>query len=125
MVAAAGLRPVTASQEGRSVIAGDNAAPFRVSVIRSGPRAVVRLTGKLDYATAPDLEGALEDLLAMGLTDLVVVEAGQLTFSDVIGAGLLIDAADRLAPHGRLVVRDACREVARLLTALGHPELVD
>jgi anti-anti-sigma factor len=107
------------------VIAGDNATPFRLSVVRSGIRAVVRLTGELDCATAPELETALADLAAHDPPRIVIVEAGGLTFADVVGLGLIIDTAQRLAPAGQVRVRDASRQVARVLTLLGHAALLD
>lgn len=105
--------------------AGFDAMPFRVSVVRSGDRAVVRLAGELDCASAPELERALGELLAGNRPSVVVVEAGRLSFTDVVGAGLLIDTADRLAPAGQLVIRDAGRQVTRVLTLLERTDLLD
>jgi anti-sigma B factor antagonist len=112
-------------QEGLAVTSGYDAMPFRVSVVRSGHRAVVRLSGELDCATAPELEAALADLTRADRPRVVVVEAAGLTFADVVGLGLLIDTAARLAPDGRLRVRGATPQVARVLTLLGQGELLD
>jgi anti-anti-sigma factor len=106
------------------VIAGNDTMPFRVSVVRSGDRAVVRLAGELDCASAPELERALAELLVDKRPTVVVVDATRLTFTDVVGAGLLIDTADRLAPSGKLVVRDAGRQVVRVFTLLERAELL-
>ena len=99
--------------------------PFRVSVVRSGNRAVIRLAGDLDCATAPELEAALAELTGRDRPRSVVVEAAELTFADVVGLGLLIDTAVRLEPSGQLRVRGASRQVARVLTLLGHAHLLD
>ena len=107
------------------MIAGDDAMPFRVSVVRSGIRAVVRLAGELDCATAPELEAALAGLTGHNAPRIVIVEVGALTFADVVGLGLIIDTAQRLAPSGQLRVRDASRQVARVLSLLGHAALLD
>ena len=104
---------------------GYDALPFRVSVVRSGNRAVVRLAGDLDCATAPELEAALADLTGKDRPRVVTVEAAELTFADVVGLGLLIDTAVRLEPSGHLRVRGASRQIARVLTLLGHAHLVD
>ncbi len=104
---------------------GYDATPFRVSVVRSGKRAVVRLAGELDCATAPELETALLDLTGPDQPRVVVVDAAELTFADVVGLGLLIDTSVRLEPSGQLRVRAASRQVARVLTLLGHAHLVD
>jgi anti-anti-sigma factor len=107
------------------VTAGYDASPFRVSVVRSGDRAVVRLVGELDCASAPELQRAFDDLLSSDDPTLVVIEASRLTFTDVVGAGLLIDTSDRLAPRAKLVVRDAGRQLTRVLTLLEREDLLD
>lgn len=104
---------------------GYDATPFRVSVVRSGKRAVVRLAGELDCATAPQLQTALLDLTGPDRPRVVVVDAAELTFADVVGLGLLIDTSVRLEPSGQLRVRAASRQVARVLTLLGHAHLLD
>ena len=104
--------------------AGYDAMPFRVSVVRAGRRAVVRITGELDCATAPGLERAFADLLADGRPDLVI-DAAELAFTDVVGAGVLIDAAEQLAPSGQLTIRNAGGQLVRVLTLLGYPRLLD
>lgn len=105
--------------------AGYDATAFRVSVVRSGQRAVVRLVGDLDCATAPELEAALAELIGRDQPRRVVVEAGGLTFADVVGLGLLIDTAVRMEPSGQLRVRGASRQVAKVLTLLGHAHLLE
>ena len=104
--------------------AGDDAVPFRVSVVRSGRQAVVRPVGELDCASAPQLERAFDELLSDERPTVVVVEADRLTFTDVVGAGLLIDTADQLAPTGHLVVRDAGHQLTRVLTLLERADLL-
>ena len=104
--------------------AGYDAIPFRVSVVRSGPRALVRLTGELDVATAPELEEAIENLLDTDRPEVVVVDAVNLAFADVVGLGILLETAARLKPHGHLEIRGAGRQLTRVVTLLGHPELI-
>lgn len=105
--------------------AGYDAMPFGVSVVRSGLRAVVRLTGELDCATAPQLAAALADLVGPDQPRVVIVDGSALTFADVVGLGIIIDTAMRLEPTGQLRVRQATRQVARVLTLLGYAHLLD
>ena len=104
--------------------AGYDAIPFRVSVVRSGPHAVIRLDGELDVATAPQLEAVIEDLLGAEPPEHVVIDAVRLAFADVIGLGILLETAERLQPRGRLEIRGAGRQLTRVVTLLGHPELI-
>lgn len=104
--------------------AGYDPIPFRVSVVQSGRRAVIRLAGELDVATAPQLEAVIEDLLRTDPPELVVVDAVRLTFADVIGLGILLETAARLQPDGHLEIRGAGRQLTRVVSLLGHPELI-
>jgi len=106
------------------VTAGYDPTPFRVSVMRSGRRARVRIVGELDVATAPELEAALDELISSDPPELVVVEAGGLGFADVVGLGVLIDANDRLAPEGQLLLHEPARQIVRVLDLLGQTKLL-
>ena len=104
--------------------AGYDPTPFRVSVMRSGRRARVQIAGELDVATAPELEAALDGLISSDPPDLIVVEAGALAFADVVGLGVLIDANDRLAPEGHLLLHEPARQIVRVLDLLGQKKLL-
>lgn len=105
--------------------AGGVILPFRVSVIRADGHAVLRLSGELDCASAPELEAALGNVLRTGPPHTIVVEASALRFADVVGIGVLIDTAQQLAPAGRLQIRGAGRQIVRLLDLLGHSDLLE
>ena len=104
--------------------AGYDPTPFRVSVVRSGREARVRLTGELDVATAPELEAALEGLIEPDPPELVIVEAADLSFADVVGLGILIETNERLAPEGRLRLHEPARQIVRVLDLLDQHELI-
>ena len=104
--------------------AGYDPMPFRVSVVRTGRHAMVRLTGELDVATAPELEAALENLIEPDPPELVIVEAADLSFADVVGLGILIEANERLAPEGRLRLHEPARQIVRVLDLLDQTDLI-
>jgi len=92
---------------------------LRTSVSRDGERAVVRLVGELDVAAEPRLRARLRDLLEPGRPTPVrhvVVDAAQLTFLDLAGLRVLVDADTALRRRGgSLVLRAPSRRVRRLL----------
>ena len=59
-------------------------------------RTVVRLEGELDAYTAPRLVACFDDLLAEGVTDLVV-DLGRVSFIDSTGLGVLVNAYNAAA----------------------------
>src|SRR3982750_1330545 len=64
---------------------------FDMRSIVEGGRARVKVTGEVDLFTAPELKGALRDLIADGATDLTV-DLRAATFLDSTGISALFGA---------------------------------
>lgn len=91
---------------------------LRVSVERSDDAAVVRLDGELDCATAPDVERVLSEILMSEQPPRrIYVDADRLAFVDVSGLAPLVQASRRL-PDGELQLRNARRQVVRVIRLL-------
>jgi anti-sigma B factor antagonist len=73
---------------------------LRVSVIAEGADTMVRVSGELDLATAPELERALDGIQAPA--GRVVLDLRELSFSDAIGLRVIEAASRRLGE--RLIV---------------------
>jgi anti-anti-sigma factor len=101
---------------------GDNSAVplFRVSVMRTGDTAVLRLEGELDCAGAPQLAAVLARLM----TDpeqppsTIIADAGQLSFVDIAGLEPLVDARRKLPPGCVLRVRNVGQQAAKVIRLL-------
>jgi anti-anti-sigma factor len=90
---------------------------LRVSMVDDGGRALLRVEGELDCATAPELEAVIARLWSGRIPTRVVVDAADLTFVDVAGIRPLLDLRRRLPPGG-VQVRNARRQVVRVLRLL-------
>lgn len=101
-------------------MSGPQALPLlRVSSERAGDSVVVRLEGELDCATAPTLDNALNEVLASSPPPrCVYVDADRLSFVDVSGLGPLLNAAKRLPAGSHLQLRNARRQVVRVVRLL-------
>src|SRR4051812_50123508 len=64
---------------------------FDMRSMVEGGRARVKVTGEVDLFTAPELKGALRDLIADGATDLTV-DLRAATFLDSTGISALFGA---------------------------------
>ena len=62
-----------------------------IHTVALNDRTVVRLEGELDASTAPRLVACFDDLLARGVTD-IVVDLGRVSFIDSTGLGVLVNA---------------------------------
>jgi anti-anti-sigma factor len=87
--------------------------------MRTDDRAVVRLDGELDIASADELDEALRSLTdtTQAAPRQIIVDAEQLTFVDASGLGPLL-AAVRRCPPGTVRMRGARPSVLRVLTLL-------
>lgn len=102
--------------DGRAVLEPN----FGVTVASEDGRAVVRVCGEVDLATAPQLKRALDQALAVSRRDArghpVVVEVSGVTFLDACGLGVLAGAAMRARRRGSaLILRDASRRIMQVL----------
>ncbi|MBV9292324.1 MAG: STAS domain-containing protein [Frankiales bacterium] len=96
--------------------------PLRLSVVQTGDTAVLRAEGELDYATAPELERRLSEVLADPRPKRILVDAEGLSFADVSGLDPLIRQAMSLGP-GVIRIRNAPRPVARVIRLLDMADL--
>lgn len=95
---------------------------FSVKVRRDGAAAVVVVSGELDLASGPELEGQL-DQLAGPDTKLVVVDLRQLDFMDSTGLSIIVRAHQRLAGQGcEMGLVRGSQQVQRLLDLTGVAE---
>jgi anti-sigma B factor antagonist len=97
--------------------------PFSVDVdvpadVGAGSAPLVKVTGELDFLTAPRLRSALLEVLA-GHPGDVVVDLTATTFMDSIGMSVLIQAAQRLRAESAALELRPRREVRKVLDVAG------
>ena len=79
-----------------------------------GPVRVVELSGDLDVAGAPTLQGAMQEIIDNG-GQHVVVDLGAVPFMDSSGLGVLVAAHRRMgAVGGRLALAGAGPALAKV-----------
>jgi anti-anti-sigma factor len=92
---------------------------LQVSVARSGDAATIRLDGELDIATAGQVEEAIGCLLESDPPPRrIVVDADRLAFVDASGLAPIARAAHRLPGGGSIQLRNAPRQVVRVVRLL-------
>jgi anti-anti-sigma factor len=101
-------------------VAAADAPALRITSESEGTRAVLRVAGELDLATADQLRDRIRALLGResAVTELVLDLAG-LEFLDVTGLGALLEARRKLAAIGAtLTLRRPRPMVVRMLDLL-------
>jgi anti-sigma B factor antagonist len=99
------------------------APEFAVAAGRHGPAAVVRVSGELDLATAPQLQAAIAGL-EPGYDELVV-DLSACSFFASSGISILLEENARGASDGfRLVVVKAPHEVQRIFDLTSLDEMI-
>jgi anti-anti-sigma factor len=92
---------------------------------RNGSRRTLFVTGELDVATAPVLEGAVDGALDGHGGELCLDFSG-LKFMDSTGALAVMHAHDKaVSLGGRLVILSPARVVRRVLELMGLDRVVD
>ena len=98
---------------------GESRAQFLCNVHPSGARIVVEARGEVDIGNVATLDELLHHVLGLGVPRLVI-DVRAVTFLDVGGARVLLEAGERAAASGTacsLVLTEG--PVARLLRLLG------
>jgi anti-sigma B factor antagonist len=72
--------------------------PFSIENHQAGPRHTLVLRGELDMASAPALEGTLQELCEGGAQELVV-DLSQLTFMDSTGLNAILKSRTLCEEH--------------------------
>jgi anti-sigma B factor antagonist len=101
------------------------AETFSAKVIGLEGDSLLVLAGELDLATAPELAGVIDQLVAQGPRD-VALDLSGLSFIDSSGIAVLVDAQHRLTEQGRhLSIRAARRSALRVFEIAGLVEFLD
>ncbi len=106
---------------------GPTPAPLLLDLHRQGPdAAVVHVCGELDRATAPTLASCVNELLDTGSRcTTLVIDLTAMTFLDLGGLNLLLDAHQQAAARGTTFGLAGCgRQVLRILEITKTTELV-
>ncbi|MGD0270087.1 MAG: STAS domain-containing protein [Candidatus Sulfotelmatobacter sp.] len=86
-------------------IATPSSSNLTISVDRAGSDAVVRLSGRVDVDSSPDLREALRTLLSTeGLPESITVDLADVSYIETSGIATVIEAL-RTARHHRIDFR--------------------
>ncbi len=94
-----------------------------INTEKTGGTLTVRLAGRLDTVTAPDLEKALETLTD-GAT-LLVFDLKELTYTSSAGLRVFLKAQKRMNAQGKMKLINVCPVVMEVLEMTGFTELMD
>ena len=89
----------------------------------TGSPSLLVLSGELDVASASLLAAMLEPLSSTG--GVIRLDVARLTFIDSSGVRVLCTAAQRLGPHGHLIVFRPTRAVRRTIELTGLDSLLE
>ena len=92
---------------------------FEVSVNKEGRHPVLHLRGEIDFATAPNLQDALNETLSTDV-EYITLDFQNVTFLDSEGLKVLLQAYQELREHGgKLNVQGCNKFVAKTFEILG------
>ena len=98
---------------------------LNANLYRYGSTRTLFVTGELDVATAPILEGAVDGAID-GQGDAFSIDLSGLVFIDSSGARAIVHAQEKAASLGsRLVLLSPTPAVRRVLELMGLDQIVD
>jgi anti-sigma B factor antagonist len=83
-------------------------------------RPIVKVSGEIDMATAPQLADAVATALAADPVDLVL-DLADTTFLDCSAVAVIVSARNQLASESRLVLRHP-QPIARIVLEVTHTD---
>lgn len=95
---------------------------MKIENTKNGAALVLKVTGRLDTTTAPELEAALKDSLE-GITDLTF-DFADLEYISSAGLRVLLIAIKKMNAQGTLVVKNANELVMEVFEVTGFKDLM-
>jgi len=92
------------------------------TINRDGDRMTVRVFGRLDIKTSPELEGELMPQLE-GVSELTL-DLAQVDYVSSMGLRLLLALQKRMAKQGKMLVTNVAPEVMALFEETGFSEIL-
>ncbi|HET9732086.1 MAG TPA: anti-sigma factor antagonist [Acidimicrobiales bacterium] len=87
-------------------------------------QALVGVSGEIDLVTAPDLAAVLDAVIGRG-HQRVALDLSEIAFLDAQGLRVILEAHERLRPHGRLTISGTTPIVRRLMEVTGLDRTLD
>lgn len=94
---------------------------MEIDVLREAGKLVLRLDGRLDTTTAPDLEGTLSEL--NGVTDLLM-DFEKLEYLSSAGLRVLLKASKIMKKQGKMVIRHVSEDVMEVFVITGFSKIL-
>lgn len=95
---------------------------MKIENTKNGSALVLKVTGRLDTTTAPDLEAELKNSLE-GITDLTF-DFADLEYISSAGLRVLLIAIKKMNAQGKLVVKNANELVMEVFEVTGFKDLM-
>ena len=92
--------------------------------IEIGNETRVTLTGKLDFARAPELMDTLATLKGNDIST-IIFECKGLTYISSSGIRVIIFAQQKIAPNMRIIMENVCEEVMEVLDMCGIADFIE
>lgn len=88
----------------------------------TGTTMTVKVEGRLDTMTAPELEKALKD--SIGTITELILDFENLAYVSSAGLRVLLSAQKIMNKQGSMVIRNACETVTEVFEVTGFSEIL-
>ena len=95
---------------------------FDINMDSKGMELTVKLSGRLDTATAPEVEDALG--LALESTRILIFDFTELEYISSAGLRVLLSAQKKMNKQGSMVIRNVSEPVMEILDVTGFSDIL-
>jgi len=92
--------------------------------IKVGSETRITLTGKLDFARAPELMDALVTLKGEDIST-IIFECKELSYISSSGIRVIIFAKQKIAPHMKIIMENVCDDILEILDMCGISDFLE
>ena len=96
---------------------------MHIEEVLDGSQLTLKLDGRLDTFTAPQLEHGCGSQLKE--VDLLVLDCSSLTYVSSAGLRVLLSAHKTMREHGRMVLRHVSGEIMEIFDITGFIDILD
>ncbi len=94
---------------------------MQINKVFEGNSLTVKLIGRLDTVTAPQLEAELEDLTGV---ELLVLDFAELDYISSAGLRVLLKTSKRMRMGGQMICRNVNEMIAEIFDITGFSEIL-
>ena len=87
-----------------------------------GTTCTIKLSGRLDTTTAPELENAVNE--SIGSAETLIFDLAELSYTSSAGLRVFLKAQKQMSRQGTMKLRNVCPDIMEIFDVTGFTEIL-